>query len=95
MHLTFFCLDEYDILQENEVLVCNGKIQGQVLVLRAPCMFPGDIQRATAVAGKPGKAFTCLDQVIVFSAKGNRPLPDMLGGEINNLNVKWEHSFLG
>ena len=43
-------------------------------------MFPGDIQKATAVARKPGTQFEYLDQVIVFSAKGKRPMPDMLGG---------------
>lgn len=76
----FGIIDEYDVLEEGEVLICNGRITGEVLVLRAPCMFPGDIQKATAVAGKPDKAFTCLDQVLVFSAKGDRPLADMLGG---------------
>lgn len=76
----FGIIDEYDVLEENEVLVCNGKITGEVLILRAPCMFPGDIQKANAISGKPDKAFTCLDQVCVFSAKGDRPLADMLGG---------------
>ena len=55
-------------------------ISAHVTPYRCKSMFPGDIQKATAVARKPGKQFEYLDQVIVFSAKGKRPMPDMLGG---------------
>ena len=37
----FGIIDEYDELEEREVLVCNGSITGSVLILRSPCMFPG------------------------------------------------------
>jgi len=76
----FGIIDEYDVLEENEVLVCNGRITGAVLILRSPCMFPGDIQKVTAVPKKSHKAFSYLDQVVVFSSKGDRPLADKLGG---------------
>ena len=76
----FGIVDEHDVLEESEVLVCNGRITGDVLVLRAPCVFPGDVQKATAVPRKPESAFACLDQVIVFSSKGGRPMTDRLGG---------------
>ena len=73
-------IDEHGILEEGQVLVGNGKIQGPVLVCRSPCNSPGDIQRADAVAKLSYEPFTNLDQVIIFSAKGDRPLPDMLAG---------------
>ena len=59
------------------------------MILRSPCMFPGDIQKATAVDGKPGQAFAFLDEVIVFSARGDRPLADKLG----ELNLRPSVSF--
>ena len=76
----FGIIDEYNQLEEGQVLVCNGGIIGDVLVTRAPCMFPGDIQKAKAVGANGDKRYKCFDQVIVFSAKGERPLADKLGG---------------
>ena len=46
-------------------------------------LFPGDIQRVRAVARKGldnHATYSFLDDVIVFSAKGERPLQDCLGG---------------
>lgn len=43
-------------------------------------LFPGDIQKVRAVPRKNFTPFTFLDEVLVFSAKGDRPLGDMLGG---------------
>jgi hypothetical protein len=70
-------IDEHGILDEGEVLVGNGAVQGAVLICRSPCSVPGDIQRAYAVAGQ--SKFSRLKDVVVFSAKGERPLPDKLG----------------
>jgi hypothetical protein len=70
-------VDEHGLLEEGEVMVGNGAVQGAVLICRSPCNVPGDIQRAYAVAGK--KKFSFLKSVLIFSAKGERPLPDMLG----------------
>ena len=36
-------IDEHGILEEGQVLVGNGKIQGPVLVCRSLCNSPGDI----------------------------------------------------
>ena len=73
-------LDEHDVLGPNQVLVGNGLVQGPVLICRSPCTAPGDIQRAYAVSRKSREPFTNLDGVLVFSAQGDRPLPDMLAG---------------
>jgi len=43
-------------------------------------LFPGDIQKVRAVPRKNFAPFIFLDEVLVFSAKGDRPLGDMLGG---------------
>ena len=56
----------------------NGSIVGPVLLLRSPCNSLGDIQRAHAVKGE--KRFRSLKHAVVFSTKGDRPLPDMLAG---------------
>jgi RNA-dependent RNA polymerase len=73
-------MDEHNILDEGQVLVGNGMIQGPVLICRAPCTTPGDIQRAIAVPGKDEEPFIYLKGSLVFSANGERPLADMLGG---------------
>lgn len=72
--------DEHNILQEGEVLVGNGKIQGNVLIFRPPCLMPGDIQKVKAVPGRDGAPFTYLKGTLVMSSKGERPLADMLAG---------------
>ena len=83
--MMFGVIDEHDILEEGEVLVGNGKIHGPVLVSRSPCLTPGDVQKAHAVAGREGgdrfaQTYTKLKDLIVFSSKGKRPLADKLGG---------------
>ena len=78
---------------ENEVIVCGGAIHGPVLVARSPCNHPGDLQKAIALSrpalmqrinqlgvGSLHQESMFLDDVIVFSAVGQRPLPDMLAG---------------
>ena len=87
-------LDEHGILRsENEVIVCGGAVHGAVLVARSPCNHPGDLQKAIALSrpaliqrlnqlgvGSLHQESMFLDDVIVFSAVGQRPLPDMLAG---------------
>ena len=73
-------VDEHNILEEGQVLVGNGLITGRVLLCRTPCNHPGDIQMAEAVSRKDEAIFKALDQTIIFSAKGDRPLADMLSG---------------
>jgi len=73
-------IDEHDILEENQVLVGNGSIRGKVLICRSPCYDPGDIQIAEAVSKQDLPFYNSLNNSLVFSAKGNRPLADMLAG---------------
>ena len=40
----------------------------------------GDIQKVNAVAKRHDRVFEQLDQTIIFSGKGHRPLPDLLAG---------------
>lgn len=43
-------------------------------------MFPGDIQKARAITSIEASPFVFLENTLVFSSKGERPLQDMLGG---------------
>lgn len=43
-------------------------------------MFPGDVQRVRAVPGIPSSPYVFMENVLIFSSKGDRPLQDMLGG---------------
>jgi len=67
--------DEFNFLREGEVLVGNGSKRGKVLLCRSPCNHPGDVQVAWAVEGS--ERFEALDQIIIFSAEGSRPLSDV------------------
>lgn len=49
-------------------------VTGEVLICRAPALHPGDVRRAKA-ADYPNLRH--LKNVIVFSTKGKRPLPNM------------------
>lgn len=77
-------------LAPNEIYVCihePGKepvyLEGEVAIMRSPCIHPGDVRKVRAV-GKlpPGLAPTIAAQenCVVFSVRGDRPLPSMLGG---------------
>lgn len=83
-------LDEYDVLEENEIFircsscidcVCNNdKIQvicGKVAIAKNPCLHPGDIRIVTAVNRS---ALLHLKDVVVFSKKGPRPIFNMCSG---------------
>jgi hypothetical protein len=76
--LMYGVIDEHGILEEGQVLVSNGTIQGPVLISRSPCLMPGDIQKVIAIPGI--NAYSELNDVVVFSSKGSRPLADCLGG---------------
>ena len=83
--LMYGVIDEHGILEEGQVLVANGMVQGPVLVSRSPCLMPGDIQKVMAVPGSSEldrfvQTYSKLNDVIVFSSKGSRPLADCLGG---------------
>lgn len=43
-------------------------------------MFPGDVQRVRAVPSIPSSPYVFMENVLIFSSKGDRPLQDMLGG---------------
>jgi len=74
-------MDEYDMLEEGQILVGNGAVTGSVLVARSPALFPGDIQRAEAIRGfREDARYIHLNECVVFSSMGARPLADMLGG---------------
>ncbi|KAF4572424.1 hypothetical protein EYR36_006929 [Pleurotus pulmonarius] len=78
--------DEWDCLEEGEIYATvyderrgieDLPIIGDVLITRSPQIHPGDLQMVTAVR-RPQLAH--LRNVVVFSCKGNRSLPSMLGG---------------
>ncbi|KAG8945820.1 hypothetical protein FRC04_012267 [Tulasnella sp. 424] len=58
-------------------------LEGPILICRSPTVHPGDVQLVTAV-GKPevGSPYDIenLPNTVVFSVKGQRPLPSCLGG---------------
>ncbi|KAJ7608735.1 RdRP-domain-containing protein [Roridomyces roridus] len=77
--------DEWDCLQEGEIYAhivdernnVNRILCGRVLITRSPQIHPGDLQFVDAVE-RPQLAH--LTNVVVFSCKGSRSLPSMLGG---------------
>ncbi|KAG8166096.1 hypothetical protein KVR01_004648 [Diaporthe batatas] len=87
----FMVVDFQNVLEEGQVQIAfsdrfrsdtddweGTMVHGRdVLVARSPAHFPSDIQRVKAVF-KPELAH--LQNVIVFSAKGETPLADMLSG---------------
>jgi RNA-dependent RNA polymerase len=79
--------DELEILKEGEVF-CQYRnpddldddlkvVTGLAIICRAPALHPGDIRRVKAV-DRP--ELHHLRNVIVFSTRGQRDLPNMLGG---------------
>lgn len=79
--------DELEILKEGEVF-CRYQnpdqpdeeaqiVTGTCIICRAPALHPGDIRRVKAVNHPQ---LHHLRNVIVFSVKGERDLPNMLGG---------------
>ncbi|KAJ7576280.1 RNA dependent RNA polymerase-domain-containing protein [Mycena floridula] len=81
--------DAWNILEEGQIYANynsvnqrgNVALEGRVLVTRSPIIHPGDIQFATAIGSvDPSSPLFQLVNVVVFSSKGKRPLPSMLGG---------------
>ncbi|KZO99422.1 RdRP-domain-containing protein [Calocera viscosa TUFC12733] len=85
--------DEFNILKRNEIYACVHKpgdpephwITGPALVTKSPSLGPGDAQFVTAIGKPPPDSPFLLEQFplkncVVFSCRGVRPLPSMLGG---------------
>jgi hypothetical protein len=84
----------FDLLRDKSYQQNSGEdrrgltITGTVLISKDPCMFPRDIQKATAVAANHYYClessilnyFERLDDCIVFPQQGARPLPDKIAG---------------
>lgn len=80
-------LDETGLLDEGQIYACfateNGQtvlIKGRVLITRSPQYHPGDVQMVDAVDIPYGSPLRELKNCVVFSQKGDRPLPSMLSG---------------
>ncbi|KAI0033365.1 RNA-directed RNA polymerase 2 [Vararia minispora EC-137] len=82
--------DEHGVLEEGEIYACvalsDGEkyyFEGPVLISRSPTVALGDVQIAKAI-GRPqeGSPFDVepLPNTVIFSVKGQRPLPSCLGG---------------
>eukprot|EP00977_Amphora_coffeiformis_P013898 scaffold3784_cov174-Amphora_coffeaeformis.AAC.3 len=72
-----FTVQEYQAIMKK---MNAARAKGPVWICRSPCTAPGDIQRAYAMPRRRKEPFTVLDDVLIFSARGERPLPDMLAG---------------
>ena len=77
--------DETNSLEENEVYVRimlpnNDEItlSDEVFITKNPCLHPGDIRILKANPNCP--LLSHLVNVVVFSSKGERPVPNMIGG---------------
>ncbi|GJJ15893.1 hypothetical protein Clacol_010171 [Clathrus columnatus] len=80
-------IDEYEVLESGQVFVLpsenSDSIEGKVMLYKSPVIHPGDIQFATAVSPKdlpPDCPLLKLTDCLVFSQKGDRPLPDQCSG---------------
>ncbi|KAI0936237.1 hypothetical protein AcV5_004426 [Taiwanofungus camphoratus] len=83
--------DIHGFLEEGEIFACIHDpnetepiyLEGPTLVSRSPTIHPGDVQLAVAIGRPPqGSPFAIesLRNSVVFSTKGERPLPSCLGG---------------
>ncbi|THH20225.1 hypothetical protein EW146_g1088 [Bondarzewia mesenterica] len=82
--------DVHNYLDEYEVFACIAVqdkpviyLEGPVLISRSPTIHPGDVQVVHAIGRPPsGSPFAVepLPNTVVFSTKGERPLPSYLGG---------------
>ncbi|KAM0676283.1 hypothetical protein GVAV_000246 [Gurleya vavrai] len=83
-------LDEHNVLEENQVFIqcspcincsCKEKdqkiITGMVAIAKNPCLHPGDVRLVECV---DKKELNYLKDVVVFSAKGQRPIFNMCSG---------------
>ena len=85
--------DEWDFLPEGQIYAhirpagaTNSQpfhLSGQVCISRSPVASLGDVRLVTAYGKPPSRLAAILDgvsNVVVFSARGTRSLPSMLGG---------------
>ncbi|THH34116.1 hypothetical protein EUX98_g35 [Antrodiella citrinella] len=82
--------DIHEYLEEGEIFVHISTkegnsfyLEGPTMVSRSPCIHPGDVQMARAIGSPPMDSpfvHESFRNCIVFSVKGNRPLPSCLGG---------------
>ncbi|KAG7099381.1 hypothetical protein E1B28_001236 [Marasmius oreades] len=82
--------DVHRFLKKDQIFACVKPIdspaiylEGPVLISRSPTIHPGDIQVVYAIGTPPeGSCFDHepLSNTVVFSVKGERPLPSYLGG---------------
>jgi len=82
-------MDEFGLLDPGEIYVClKGEgdrstkfLKGDTLITRMPALHCGDVQRARAIGPvDPNNPLSALYNCVVFSSKGERPLPNMLAG---------------
>lgn len=82
-------MDEFGILGADEIYVClkgerDGSttvLKGDTLVTHMPALHCGDVQKARAIGlVNASNHLSALYNCIVFSSKGERPLPNMLAG---------------
>ena len=78
-------IDESETLEADEIYITIStynketiSITGEVIVTKNPCLHPGDVRIVNAVDNKP--LLSHLVNVIVFSSKGHRPLPNTISG---------------
>jgi RNA-dependent RNA polymerase len=83
--------DEFDWLEEGQIYAAvKGPpdfalkhLEGTVCISRSPVAHIGDVRLAHAVGKAPAHleaTLKPLNNVVIFSVKGQRPLPSMLGG---------------
>ncbi|KAL5624132.1 hypothetical protein BROUX41_004192 [Berkeleyomyces rouxiae] len=73
----------FQVSEHESVQLLHGE---DVLVARSPAHFPSDIQRVKAVFRPELRHLT---DVVVFSAKGDRPLADLLSGGDYDGDMAW------
>ncbi|KAF9270384.1 RNA-directed RNA polymerase 2 [Marasmius fiardii PR-910] len=82
--------DVHRFLEEGQIFACVKPIdspaiylEGPVLISRSPTVHPGDVQVVQAIGPPPEGscfAYESLPNTVVFSVRGERPLPSYLGG---------------
>ncbi|KAF8581580.1 RdRP-domain-containing protein [Ramaria rubella] len=82
-------VDAHNILEPHQIYACivRGEgsspqyIKGTILISKSPTIHPGDVQFAEAIGAPPtGSPLLALTNCVVFSQRGDRPLPNMLSG---------------
>ena len=85
-------IDEFNLLKEGQVFLKVNKdklhslnsdncfiVEGNVVITRNPCLYPGDIQILEAM-NINDERFHYYQNVLVFSKHGARPIPQIIGG---------------